>query len=122
MNTTTRTSKVSFLAPTKELMEQVLGSGWDTFSWWKNYNFAPNCDLDTLPPSDDDHYIYIFIDDAEFPKGCPTVQGNWLTVNDIVRGVNAVILSCPWVRWDDLDANDADNILQIALCGSIIYG
>ena len=119
MNTTTRTSELTFTVPTTELMLGVLGSGYLMHEWWVNASFQDGYDEDTLPESDTTPFIRLVITD---PDNEDDTVIEWLTINDIVQGVNAIMKQCPWVRWDDLDANDADSVLQHAVLGKVVYG
>jgi hypothetical protein len=119
MNTTTRTSELTFTVPTEELILGVLGSGYLMHEWWVNAYFNEDFDEDKLPELDTTPFIRLTITD---PDNEDDTVIEWLTINDIVQGVNAIMKQCPWVRWDDLDANDADSVLQHAVLGKVVYG
>ena len=113
--------------PTQELMRSVMGSGWDEVGndWWRTApNYRNGYDWNTIPSDPDAVYVTLAIADPyTYDTDEPAkVILRALSVNDIVQGVNATIAQGPWVRWDDLDANDGDAILQYAMLGKVVYG
>lgn len=113
--------------PTRELISAVMGSGWDEadYDWWRTTPiYAQDCDWNTIPSDPDAVYVKVAIahpDTYETDEPAKVII-RALSVNDIARGVNAIIAQCPWTRWDDLDAGDGDAILQYAMLGEVTYG
>lgn len=128
MTTTQHTTQHTYLTlpvPTQELISSVMGSGWDEagFDWWRGCNYAKGYDWNTIPSDPDAVYVVLGIGDPEeADESDRKVTLRALSVNDIVQGVNAIVAQCPWVRWDDMDANDGDAVLQHATLGEVTYG
>jgi len=116
---TQRNTTLHIPVPTGDLMLGVLGAGYSTYEWWTGCDYDMDYEDDRLPPLDNIPYVRLSIIDPDNEERRIT---KWLSVEDIVQGVNAVVAQCPWVRWDDLDATDADMVLQYAMLGEVIYG
>ena len=114
--------------PTHDLISGVMGSGWDEagYDWWRSAPiYAEGYDWNNIPTDPEAIYVKLFIADPntyEDEDEDAKVIYRSLSVNDIARGVNAIIAQCPWTRWDDLDAGDGDAILQYAMLGEVTYG
>jgi len=124
---TTQHTQITMPVPTKELISGVMGSGWDEagYDWWRTTPiYAQEYDWDIIPSDPDAIYFKLAIanpDTYETDEPAKVIV-KALSVNDIARGVNAIIAQCPWTRWDDLDAGDGDAILQYAILGEVTYG
>lgn len=129
MTTTQHTTQHTTLAlpvPTQELMSTVMGSAWDEagYDWWRSAIYEDGYDWNVIPSDPDARYIVVGIADPdtyETDEDAKVIL-RALSVNDIVKGVEAVLKQCPWVRWDDMDANDGDLVLQYAMLGKVTYG
>jgi hypothetical protein len=130
MTTTQHTTHHTTLAlpvPTQELMSSVLGSGWDEagYDWWRSAPmYASGCDWDITPYDPDAIYVKLAIADPntyDTDEDAKVIM-KALTANDIIKGVEAILKQCPWVRWDDMDASDGDMVLQYAILGEVTYG
>lgn len=73
-----------------------------------------------LPPTDTEPYVCVSITDPNDDEEVATIT-KWLSVNDIVEAGNEGFTLCPWVRWDDMDATDADIVMQFAMLGEYTY-
>ena len=125
--TTKHTVTIPMQVDRDELLNNVMGSAWETWSWWKEYEYADGYDWDTYP--DDPHapYVTVTVDDpdhdwwsGEEETDSPS-RTRTLSVDDLLTAVGTVLTKHPHVRWDDMDAISADIVLQYATIGAYTY-
>jgi len=118
---TTRHVTIPVRVNMNELMQNVMGSAWETWSWWTRILYANGCGWDRIPASVNDPYVLVAIIDPndEDEEDEITVT---LSVGDILTAVGDVLTLHPWVRWDNMDACDSDLVMQTAVLGTVVYG
>lgn len=104
-----------------ELMNNVMGSAWETWEWWVLLEYVDGCDWQTYPNNPHLPYVRVGIADPDDPDD-PMFIGKTLSVQDILTAVGEVLTSHPWIRWDNMDACDSDLVLQYAVLGKVMYG
>ena len=116
--TTKRTVTLPIEVDRQELLEAVMGAGWGTWEWWRKCKYAEGCDWETYPDDDTAPYATISIED---PDDTDKVVTKVVTVADIVRATAEAQKTCRY-SWDNQDASSADEIMQIAVLGQVVYG
>ena len=106
----------------KELWSCVMGSGWETWDWWRVIRYADGTDWKTpgkvlvavADPDDEDQRV-----------------AKTITVDDLARAVSVAIEKnyngglghmINWLSFEDYDACASDVIMQIAVLGDVVYG
>lgn len=106
-----------------ELLNNIMGSAWETWSWWRTATYADGYDWDTYPDDHDAHYITVGASDPDADEDDYTlVRLRNVTVNDILRATATILTDYPRVRWDDMDACDGDLVMQTVVLGEVVYG
>lgn len=107
-----------------ELMNNVMGSAWETWSWWTGIQYADGCDWKTYPSDHHAPYVTITSDDPDMGWDESESESitKTLTIHDILTAVGEVLTRHPWIRWDNMDACDSDLVLQYAVLGKVVYG
>lgn len=118
--TTKHTVTIPVQVDRDELLNNVMGASWYTWSWWRKAEYAKGCDWKTYPDDPDATYIVVWVDDPDYDEGTRTRKAV-LTVNDIIRAVAKAMSQSPWIRWDDMDACHSDVVMQYAVLGDYVY-
>ena len=114
--TGTVTIPLTITVPANELADAVLGSGWDTFSWWLAAKYhGDNVDVVVVDPDTDKV--------RESKTITPDHLAQALTVA-IEKGYTDACTGRPITVTRDLDfdACVGDVIMQIAVLGEVVYG
>lgn len=95
----------------RELWSNVFGSGFETYPWWDAVEYYDGADWDT-PGS---VRLWVIDPDTGESEGRGTV-----TVFRLAEAVSKL----PHIasRWHDMDADDADQVLQMAILGEVRFG
>jgi hypothetical protein len=101
----------------QEFVEHVLGSCFDTWSWWQTVKYDEGYSWDVFP---DDHDLTYFTIGATDPDDVEEKRQvtKRMSVNDIAK---AFVVS-GHRNYEDMDASSADWVMQHALFGEAIYG
>ena len=118
--TTKHTVTIPVQVDRDELLNSVMGTMWETWSWWQSYEYADGCGWDKYPDNPRAPYITVSVDDPNYDEGEQSLTVT-LSVNDIIESVANTLKYHPWVRWDDMDAISADIVLQYATIGAYTY-
>ena len=106
------TTLIQIRVPTQEVMENIMGASWDTWSWWTEVTYADGCDWNKYPATVDAPYVTVSIQDPDMDDDTVTVTHATLTVRDIVQTLGECLMDYPHIRWDDMDACSADLVIQ----------
>jgi hypothetical protein len=124
---TATTLTVTVRLDAEEFMSAVLGSGWLGWSWWKAFGYLNGYSDDNLPTDPSEKFILVGVENPDrydrdtFPTPA-SIKSAKLSMNDIAMAYGALV-SLGWdVNHEDLDACGADNIMQYAVLGDIVYG
>lgn len=105
----------------QEFWENIVGSSWDTWSWWVAvkcdfYDYTKGLTVTVFSPeSDERNWSY----DPD-PSDLVTKH---LTVDDLARSYAWYQSAYPRpYKWDNTDAESGDVIIQHAIFGEVIYG
>lgn len=116
-----------------DLEMHIIGSGALTYSWWRAWRPEYDYDLETNDAPEDWAGVLV----AENPKGPGRIQVDLngpairAAVNKIARGgvkdLNRIVVAeCRNLLWHpddaDLDADAADQVLQVIAFGEVVYG
>lgn len=124
---TATTLTVTIGLDAEEFMSAVLGSGFLGWSWWIYCAYFNDYSADNLPTDPSEKFILAGIKNPEyddrdiFPRPA-SIQANKLSMNDIAMAYSALVSRGWKINHEDLDACDADNIMQYAVLGDIVYG
>ena len=100
------------------LFEQVDGAGWEQYEWWQAVKNVPTI---TGEPSHA-YIVTCYPNDTECDY---EDKANYITkvvtINDIAAAFNAL----PAAQWalmaDNIDADVADQVMQVAVYGEVIF-
>jgi hypothetical protein len=120
---TVRTVTIQTEAPLGDFMSHLLGSAFETWSWWHEVTYAEGYDWETFPDDLDQPYLTLGIED---PNGEEDEEGfmpsitKTFSVNDLVKAYGEMPHKYRR-QWDDHDASSADCVLQYAVLGEVTY-
>lgn len=118
--TTKHTVTIPVQVDRDKLLNSVMGTMWETWSWWQSYEYADGCGWDKYPDNPRAPYITVSVDDPNYDEGEQSLTVT-LSVNDIIESVANTLKYHPWVRWDDMDASSGDIVMQYAVLGDYVY-
>jgi hypothetical protein len=115
---------ISMQVSKDELLRNVMGSEWDTNGWWRYAVYHNDYDWNTYPSNHDDVYITVGIADPSTYESdeAQKVILRALSLNDIITATAKVLSVSPYMNHYDMDADDGDAIMQVAMLGHITYG
>ena len=105
----------TFEVPDKELWSCVFGSAFDTWGWW-GADFLEGSDWDTPGR------VRMYLWDPEDPDATEAMASKVVDVELLANALSQPQFSHLAARWDDLDAEDADCLLQYLVAGEVIFG
>ncbi len=127
MKKTATTLTVTVRLDAEEFMTAILGSGFLGWSWWKSLGYLNGYSDDNLPTDPSEKFILASVanpdryDRDTYPAPA-SMKSAKLSMNDIAMAYGALV-SRGWdINHEDLDACGADNIMQYAVLGDIVYG
>lgn len=92
------------------LEDHLLGAGAATFSWWRTLDFKDGqYILEIDDPNDEDKTVKVHRTPGEIAQ-------------DIEKAATAVPQIARAIARDDIDAVDADALLQYIVLGEVVYG
>ena len=94
----------------------VFGSGANQFSWWQSFAFVSG-DIERAGRA-------LVTGEMVSAGGWDYPVRAWITADDLAKAADAILgtfTRAPF-RLDNLDADGADQILQYAVFGEVIYG
>jgi hypothetical protein len=104
--------KITSWVDETEFWSAIMGSGWESWEWWKDISYRGSADWDkpgvvTLTAYDPD------TGEDEYTAD--------LTIAELVKAYEEVNTTTR-IHWEDLDSVSGDAILQVAVLGDIVYG
>ena len=102
-----------------EFLDEILGSAYETWSWWHEETYDEGYGWDTYPTDNDLPFLTLGICDPDDEDEERTITKK-LSVNDIANGFAKSGIH----SWQNLDAASSDCIMQCAFFDSTeaIYG
>lgn len=103
----------------EQLWSAVLGSAFETWSWWRDVSYPTGSDWET-PGT-----VMLTLDDPEHGESDGVLLSRTLTIDDIVRGYQLLLQQFQFdvTPYDlDFDAVSGDAVLQLAIFGELVYG
>lgn len=97
----------------QETLSEILGSAWESYSWWHGVDYAQGCDWNICPQDLDARYITVYHEDMEDET---VTRATRLTARKILE----VFHRFDWLT-DDMDAVKGDYIMQTAVFGEEVY-
>jgi hypothetical protein len=114
MNNEVVNIEIKITISAKEFWSNVLGSAWETWDWWRSYDYSSGADWDK-PGT-----ITVAIDNPEDEAGDPIVKT--LNVHDLAKAYGELSAGMPHLDWQDLDACYGDAVMQQAVFSEVVYG
>jgi hypothetical protein len=97
-----------------EFWLNVVGSGFDTWSWWTGWVFEDGSSWDE-PGA-------ILIDAIDPDTGEVLATDRRVSIEDMGRAYGMLASRGYRLAWDDLDASGADCIVQQVVFGEVVFG
>lgn len=97
-----------------EFWENVVGSGFETWSWWTGWVFEDGSSW--LDPG------AILIDAIDPDTGEVLATDARVSIEDMGKAYGTLVSKGYRLAWDDLDASGADCIVQQVVFGEVVFG
>jgi hypothetical protein len=110
MGEITLTTKVN----TEEFWLNVVGSGFETWSWWTGWVFDRGYSWE-VPGA-------ILVDAIDPDTGEVLAIDHRVTLYDMAQAYSHLVSNGYRLVWDDLDASGADCIIQQCVFGEVVFG
>ncbi len=118
-----RTVTIQTEAPVGDFVRYLLGSAFETWSWWHEVTYDEGYDWETFPEDLDQPFVTLGIEDPngeEDEEGfMPTITKK-VSVNDLVKAYGDLPRNYRR-EWDEHDACSGDCVLQFAVLGEVTY-
>jgi hypothetical protein len=115
-NTVTLTQEVD----AQEFFENLLGSAWETWTWWHVAKYANGYEWDKYPTDQNEPFLTVGICDPDDDNEEATVTKS-LSLNDLVKAYGKA-QGYAHLNWEDHDSCTGDIVMQTAVLGEVVYG
>jgi hypothetical protein len=108
--------KVTYRMDDNELWSRIFGAAPESWSWWRSWTWLDGTDWNKAGR------VRLGIDDPDYGEG-EKVLRSVITMTELVTAIEKAPahVQCDLIG-DNMDADSADVILQIAVLGEVIYG
>ena len=108
----------------RDIVSAVLGSAFESYSWWGALSYRNGYDWDNLPADGDEVFAVLESSNPETDDEGEHSDTTLLTVNGIFTAVGDHLGYAVYDLVDDadIDADEGDCIVQNLVFGTVVYG
>jgi hypothetical protein len=98
----------------EDFWSEIMGSAWETYDWWVTLDYSEGADWDKVGE--------ITVKSWDGETEGEALISKTLTIKDLAEAYGKCLAEGFRINIHDLDANQGDVILQMAMFGEVVYG